>query len=198
MLVQEFSESTYQYHTVGIDVEGKLLSAIQYVTNPDLPTVYYTVGHEEYEAGEFFKDIMERMNISLNPLQTLTLEQIPEDSDVLMIYAPTIDFSDSEAEIIKQYMAAGGKAIIVMDYRAGDLKNLNSLVNYYGMQIEKGIVSEADANHYVPLYPRYIVPKVIEHDITKGLYNSNRLVVTPTSSGITIMDSIRSSLSIEP
>lgn len=198
MLVQEFSESTIQYHTVGIDVEGKLISAIQYVTNPDLPTVYYTVGHEEYEIGEFFKDIMSRMNTAINPIQTLTMEQIPEDCDVLMIYAPTVDFSEAEAEMIKQYMAAGGNAVIILDYRAQDLKNLNSIINYYGIQIEKGIVSEADTNHYVPLYPRYIVPNVLEHDITKGLYDGNRIVVTPTSSGITPMDNTRSSLSIEP
>ncbi len=198
MLVQEFSEQTYQYHTVGIDVEGKLISAIQYVTNPDLPTVYYTLGHEEYEVGQIFKDIMSRMNIAISPLKTLTLEKIPEDSDILIINAPRVDFSDAEAEIIKQYMAEGGNAVIVMDYEAQDLKNLNSLVNYYGIQIEKGIISEGDANHYVPLYPRYIVPNVLEHNMTAGLYNSNRIVVTPTSSGITLMDNIRSSLLIEP
>lgn len=198
MLVQEFSEQTYQYHTVGIDVEGKLISAIQYVTNPDLPTVYYTLGHEEYEVGQIFKDIMSRMNIAINPLQTLTLERIPEDGDILIINAPKVDFSDAETDMIKQYMAEGGNAVIVMDYEAQDLKNLNSLVNYYGMKIEKGIISEGDANRYVPLYPRYIVPNVLDHNMTAGLYKSNRVVVTPTSSGITLMDNIRSSLLVEP
>jgi ABC-2 type transport system permease protein len=198
MLVQEFSEQTYQYHTVGIDVEGKLISAIQYVTNPDLPTVYYTLGHEEYELGQIFKDIMSRMNIAINPLQTLTLERIPEDSDILIINAPTVDFSDAETEMIKNYMSEGGNAVIVMNYEAQELKNLNSLVNYYGIQIEKGIVSEGDANHYVPLYPRYIVPKVLENNLTVGLSSSNRIVVTPTASGITLMDNLRSSLLVEP
>lgn len=198
MLVQEFSQQTFQFHTVGIDVEGKLISAIQYVTNPNLPTVYYTVGHEEYEIGELFKDTMGRMNININPLQTFTVEQIPEDCDVLIINAPELDFSHAEAEMVKQYMVAGGNALVVMNYKAHDLKNLNSIINYYGIQMEKGIISEADNNHYVPLYPRYIVPLVLEHDITRGIYNSNRFVVTPTSSGLTIMDNIRSSLTITP
>jgi ABC-2 type transport system permease protein len=198
MLVREFSQETFQSYTVGIDVEGKLISAIQYVTNPDLPTVYYTVGHEESEIGEFFKDIMARMNIAINELQTLTMDKIPEDGDVLIINAPKTDFSDAETEMIKQYMAEGGNAVIVMDYEAQDCKNLNSLVNYYGIKIEKGIVCEGNNNNYVPLYPRYIVPNVLEHDMTSGLYNSNRYVVTPVSSGITLMDNIRSSLKIEP
>lgn len=198
MLVQEFSQQTFQYHTVGIDVEGKLISAIQYVTNPDLPTVYYTLGHDEYELGPLYKDTMERMNISINPLQTFTLEYIPENCDLLIINAPLVDFSDAETDMIKSYMAAGGNALIVMDYQAQDLKNIKSLINYYGIEMERGIISEGDADHYVPLYPRYIVPNVLEHNITRGIYNNNRLVVTPTSSGLVIMDNIRSSLTIEP
>lgn len=198
MLVQEFSQETFQSYTVGIDVEGKLISAIQYVTNPDLPVIYYTVGHEEYEIGSMFEDTLARINISTNPLQTLTVEEIPEDCDVLIINSPTLDFSDSETEVIKGYMVAGGNAVIVMDYRAQNLKNLNSLINYYGIQMEKGIVSEGDTNHHVPSYPQYIVPKVLDHDITGGLINSKRIVVTPIASGLTIMDNVRSSLSIAP
>ena len=198
MLVQEFSYQSFQYYTVGVDVEGKLISAIQYVTNPDFPVVYYTVGHEEYEIGELFKDTLDRMNIEIQSLQTLTLEKMPDDCDVLIINSPKIDFSDSEIDMIKQYMAAGGKAVIVMDYQAQDFVNLNSLINYYGMQIEKGIICEADADRYVPLYPRYIVPEVLEHDITNTLSKSNRIVVTPKSSGITLLDNVRSSLTIEP
>lgn len=198
MLVKELSQQTYKINTVGIDVEGKLISAIQYVTNPDLPTVYYTLGHDEYEVGELFKDTIDRMNIAINPLQTITIDRIPEDCDTLIINAPKRDFSDSEIELIKQYMVSGGNAVIVMDYQAQNFDNLNSLVNYYGIQMERGIISEADGNYYIPLYPRYLVPRILEHDITNGLYNSNRYVVAPVSSGLTIMDNIRSSLSITP
>lgn len=198
MLVNEFDQSSFQYYTVGVDVEGKLISAIQYVTNPDLPLVYYTAGHEENEIGAVYKDTMDRMNITMQPLQTITMDKIPDDCDILFINAPKIDFSDAEMEMIKQYMAAGGNAIIVMDYQTQDFANLNSLINFYGLQLEKGIVCEGDSNHYVPMYPHYIVPRINEHDITADLYNSNNLVVTPQSSGLTLIDNVRSSLTIEP
>ena len=48
------------------------------------------------------------------------------------------------------------------------------------------------------MYPHYIVPKMLEHDITKDLYKSNNIVVTPQSSGLTIIDNVRSSLTINP
>lgn len=198
MLVNEFDQNTFQMYTVGIDVEGKLISAIQYVTTPDIPVLYYTVGHEENEVGAVYKDTMDRMNITIKPLQTLTIDSIPEDADILFINAPKIDFSDDEMAMIKQYMAAGGNAVIVMDFQAQDFVNLNSLINYYGLQLEKGIICEGDADHYVPMYPHYIVPKMLEHDITKDLYKSNNIVVTPQSSGLTIIDNVRSSLTINP
>lgn len=197
MLVQEFSQSTFQYYTVGIDVEGQLISAIQYVTNPDLPVVYYTTGHEEYEIGDFYKETMGKMNISIQPLQTLTLEKIPDDCDVLIINAPKIDFSDAEMEMVKDYMAAGGNAVLIVDYQAQDFQNINSLINYYGLQVEKGIICEEDSSMYAR-YPHYIVPKAIDHDITSGIYNTNRVVIAPKSSGLYILDNIRSSLTIEP
>ena len=52
MLIKKFSEQTYQLEIVGVDIEGQLISAIQYVTNPKLPTVYYTVGHDEPEMSD--------------------------------------------------------------------------------------------------------------------------------------------------
>lgn len=198
MLVNEFDQNTFQFYTVGIDVEGKLISAIQYVTTPDIPMIYYTVGHEENEVGPVYKDTMDRMNISMQPLQTLTIDRIPEDADILLINAPKIDFSDDEMAMIKQYMASGGDAVIVMDFNAHDFANLNSLINYYGLELEKGIICEGDTNHHVPMYPHYIVPKMLEHDITKGIYNTNNIVVTPQSSGLTMIDNIRSSLTISP
>ncbi|HHT89013.1 MAG TPA: GldG family protein [Clostridiales bacterium] len=198
MLIKKFSEQTYQLEIVGVDIEGQLISAIQYVTNPKLPTVYYTVGHDEPEIGPIFKDIMSRMNIDIQPLETFFTTEMPEDCDVLIINAPTEDFSDSEIETIKQYMAAGGNVVIAVNYLAKDLENLNLLIDYYGVQIEDGIIHEGDPNHFIPLFPRFLVPKVLKHDITDTLYNGGRFVIAPVSSGLIIKSGIRSSLTVEP
>lgn len=198
MLIQQFNAQTLKYYTVGVDAEGRLISAIQYVTNPDLPVIYYTAGHEEKEPGDMFKDTMDRINIQFKSLTTATLEQIPDDCSVLVIYGPKKDFSEDEINMIKEYMAAGGNTVVIMNYQAQDFKNLNSLINYYGLQLEKGIIIEGDSDRYISIYPQYIVPKVQKHDITKNLYNSDRIIVAPNSSGISVMDNVRSSLTREP
>ena len=198
MIVNEFNRTNYQFYPVGVDVEGKLISAIQYVTNPDLPVIYYTSGHEENQVGSVFKDVMDRMNITIEPIQTLKESEIPDDCDILLINAPKRDFTDEEMDIIKQYMSEGGNALITVDHEAQKLNNLNSLINYYGLQLERGIVIEGDSDHYIPMYPRYIVPTLLRHDITAGLFNSDNLVIIPQATGLTLKDNVRSSLSIVP
>ena len=107
LLVQEFSYQRMEYVTTGIDVEGKVTSALQYVTDADLPVIYVVEGHREKELGELFKSTLEKQNVTIKTLSTLTQTSIPEDCDILYIQAPETDFTDSETNMIREYMAAG-------------------------------------------------------------------------------------------
>ncbi len=197
LVIKEFDYSAFQEYTTGIDVEGKLTAAIQYVTADELPVVYTTTGHAELETGELFKSILEKMNVTVNTLATLTAESIPEDCDILMINSPGTDFTEDEMSMIKDYMAAGGNVVLVINYMSEGMVNLKSLLEYYGLQIIDGIVCEGDTSRYAR-YPNIIVPKIERHDITDGAISSKRYVVSPIASGLVQLDGIRSSLSIKP
>lgn len=198
LFVKEINYEKYDYDITGIDVEGKLTSAIQYVTTEDLPTVYVTAGHSELEIGELFKETLSKQNVTVNTLETFKTETIPEDCDILFINAPKADFTEEEITRIKDYMAAGGNVVAVVDFRALKMPNMLSLLNYYGMEMKDGIVCEGDANMHVPQYPHYIVPELLSHDITSGVTDSKRFVITPIASGLVVMDNNRSSLKVEP
>ena len=47
-------------------------------------------------------------------------------------------------KMIKDYLMAGGKAIISVDYNAEKLPNLLSILKYYGIEMVNGIVLEKD------------------------------------------------------
>ena len=198
LTIEEIDYNTFESYTTGIDAEGKLTAAIQYVTDPDLPVIYATTGHSEVEAGELFLSILEKQNVTVNTVQTLTTASIPKDCDILLINSPESDFSNDEMTMIKEYMAAGGDAVIVLDYMADSLNNVKSLLEYYGLQLKEGIVCEGDSNRHVPQYPHYIIPEVISHDITSTVMEGKKIVTTPVSSGLVELDGIRSSLTIEP
>jgi ABC-2 type transport system permease protein len=198
MVIQETDYNTYQTTTTGVDVEGQLTNAIQYVTNPNLPIMYVIQGHGEAAIGDNFKGLMEKQNMKVQDLSTLTQSSIPKDCEILFINAPTSDFTDTETKMIKDYLAAGGKAMINVNYKAMDLPNLKSILDYYGVELVNGFIVETDSNMFIPNNPHYLVPKIESHDITQGAISDKLLVIAPISSGLKPSDTLRSSLKVEP
>lgn len=198
MLIQETNQTTYQPEITGIDVEGELTSAIQYVTSKDLPKMYIVEGHGETETGETFTSTMDKMNVDVDQLATLSSDSIPEDCDILFINSPTSDFSDTETTMIKDFLTAGGKAILTLDYLSKELKNFNSILEYYGIEMVEGVTLEGNANMHISNYPNYLTPNVKTHVITDLAYNNAVPVVMLNASGLLISDTKRSTLSLEP
>ncbi len=198
MLVQEINYQTYQTETTGLDVEGKLTSAILNVTTDQLPVVYITEGHGEAALGDAFDSALDKMNIQVETLKTATVDSIPEDCKILFINSPEKDFTDEETTMIKTYMAAGGKAVVTLDYNSTDLTNFAAVLDYYGIEMVDGIVLEGDTNMHMSGYPNYLVPTINSHEITTKATISGIPVFMPIASGLAISDSTRSSLNVKP
>ncbi|MHB8128852.1 MAG: Gldg family protein [Mobilitalea sp.] len=198
MLVQEMNYETYENETTGIDVEGKLTSAIQYVTATDLPVMYVVDGHGEMAIAESFTEAMEKMNIKLQTIQTYSQSIIPEDCDILYINAPESDLTEVEAAMIKEYLIAGGNAIVTLDAVAEDLPNFNSILEYFGIEKVNGIVMEGDTNMHLTNYPHFLAPTILSHEITEQAINNQIPVIMPVTAGLLISDTKRSSLIVEP
>ena len=100
--VQEADLYSYTYNT-SFDGEGAITSAIDYVTTEDLPQLYVVEGHGEQELPATFSDQIEKENIEINTLSLLTVDEIPEEADCVMIYEPSTDISQEEAELLSNY-----------------------------------------------------------------------------------------------
>lgn len=196
MIIQEFDYNYFTYRTTGTDAEGKLTSAILYVTNENLPNFYVVQGHQEATIPDTFKDSLEKMNVNMQTLETLKVEKIPEDCDILYINSPKADLNDDETKMIKDYLAAGGNMVVTVDYESYNLKNLMSILEYYGIQLVDGIVLEGERNMTMFNYPNYLLPKVQSHEITLKAVESSLPVYMPYSSGLVTTPSVRSTLTI--
>ncbi|MDD3173409.1 MAG: GldG family protein [Herbinix sp.] len=198
MLIQEMNYQTYQQETTGIDVEGQLTAAIQYVTSTDLPKMYVVSGHGETATGVSFSTAMGKMNVNVDTLATVSEGSIPDDCDMLYINAPQSDFSEAETKMIKDYLIAGGKAIITLNYNATSLTNFLSILKYYGIEVVNGVVIEGDSSKHLSNYVNYLIPNIETHDITSGASDNSTPVFMPDASGLKILDTKRSTLTIEP
>ncbi len=198
MLVQEMDYNTYQMNTTGIDVEGELTSAIQFVTSADLPVIYVVEGHGEAKTGSAFEEAISKLNVSIEKLKTLSAKSIPEDCGILYLNAPTTDLTAEETAMIKDYLAAGGSMIATVNYKTSGLKNYVSILDYYGVEVVNDIVFEGNMDMLYSNNPMYLLPKVESHAITSKAASSNIPVIMPQSVAVEASDTMRSSIEITP
>lgn len=196
--VYDYSSYYYDYsYDVSFAGESALTSAIDYVTNDELPKLYVLTGHGEDAVASSFQSALEQENIETEELSLLTLEDVPEDADALLIYAPKSDISAEEKDILLTYLQAGGRLLLITDPpEDGALENLSELMAYYGVRAQDGIVIEGNQNHYAWGTPYYLVPNIESHDITAPLIDGGYYILLPIAQGLTVSDDLREGVSV--
>ena len=89
----ETDMTTYSY-TQSFDGEGAITSAIDYVVSEDHPQLYITEGHGESDLSAVFEEQIEKENIETTTFTLLNEDTVPEEADVVLIYAPASDISE--------------------------------------------------------------------------------------------------------
>jgi ABC-2 type transport system permease protein len=118
----------------------------------------------------------------------LKVDEIPEDAACVMIYAPTSDISEEEEEMLADYVADGGKLLVVAGpTEDGTLENLSKLLADYNVETNDGIVIEGNRDNYTG-YPYVLMPDVQSHDITDSLLDERYYPILPVAGGLTIGD----------
>lgn len=180
--------NVYSYsYTTSFDGEGAITSAIDYVTTEDLPQLYVLEGHDEADLPSTFSDQLEKENYEINTLSLLTVDEIPEEADCILIYAPSTDLSEEEVTMLEDYVANGGKLMVSAGpTENGTLTNLYSLLETYGVTTADGIVVDEDREHYAFGMPYVLMPDLASSDITDSLMEENYYVLMPISQGLTV------------
>lgn len=180
LFTTDYSSGSY---TSSFDGEGQITSAIQYVTSKNLPKMYTVTGHGEASLSSSVSSLINKQNIKTEDLNLMTSDGIPDDCDILFIYAPTSDYTADEAKEIINYLDGGGTAIVMAYYTDKDMPNFKSVLDSYGLTLNDGIVLES-ANHYYQ-YPMYVIPAISSSDITDDLASKNLNILMPNSLGMT-------------
>ncbi len=197
MIVQEVDYQTYSTNTTGVDVEGELTSAILYVTTEDLPVMYVVEGHGETAPGTLFEETVSKMNMKLETLDLQKSSSIPEECELLYINAPTLDFSVEQAQLIKDYLNNGGNVIATVNDKTNSLKNYRDIINYYGIEVQDGMIVEGNTSNRVSGNPILIIPNLGSSDIVSSARSSNIPVVMYQAMGLTQAETKRSTLQLE-
>lgn len=184
--LQQSDMYSYTY-TTSFDGEGAITSAIDYCVSEELPTIYRLQGHGEGDLPATFADQIEKENMEITDLSLLTVDEIPEDADAILIYAPQSDLSPEEAEILSTYVKEGGRVLVLAGPVEGSqLTNLYSILSAYGVTAQEGIVVEGDREHYGFGYPYVLLPDMSSHPVTNSLMESHYYAILPIALGMSI------------
>lgn len=167
---------TFQYESrlSGVDIEGQVNAAIRYVTSGQQTKMYAVTGHGELLPGAEGENLLRKTNINYSTLETMTIEAIPEDCDVLFIALPTKDYTEEEVEMLKAYADKGGDFFLMVVDVEG-LTNFDKFLTHCGFEIGHGVIVEGDSKYHNPnssleLYPTLNKSHPVTERLASGYY----------------------------
>lgn len=135
------------FFTAYFDGNSRLTNAINFVTAEHLLKLYTLTGSGASALDESLLELLDAACLSVGT--TLTVANLPNDCDVLLINAPTTDLSTEEAAALSTYLAGGGKLLLTTFYAKTDLPNLAAVLDNYGLGFgsKDSFVLENDVNY---------------------------------------------------
>ena len=183
------------------DSEQEITNAIVKATSGKQHKVYFVEGHGERTpdatdntgystiAGSLTSE-----NFSHDKIVLAQQKEIPADASLLVVAGPKTDFFPAELDMIKAYLAKGGKILFMLDpperAETPPLTNLIALLKEWAIEVENNVVVDVSGmgqllgtGAEVPVAARYE-----QHPITDRfkLITAYRLAraVTPVSGGV--------------
>ncbi len=175
------------------DGEGQLTSAVNYVTGDAGKQIYRTAGHGEAMLPASVAELMDKNNYTVSEWNLMMNLDIPEDCDLLLMYAPANDLTEEEKDTLLSYLAGGGKMMLLLgDTDPVELPNLTALMKEYGMEPAEGYI--ADAQRCYQGNPFYIFPMLsVSGEMAKGI--SSEMVLLINARGLNMTDAARDTIS---
>lgn len=146
----EMDYNTYSQKITSSKAEQELTSAIMYVTDP---SPLNAVMFNSETGGSCYDNVYDMLvsngyNVSeINPL----VDEIPEDTDIIAICAPTNDYDEETVQKIYDFLDNGGQLgknlIYVADYTQNSTTNIDSLLAEWGIKIGDGVVGDSNTSN---------------------------------------------------
>ena len=186
---------TGQMKETEFDAEGQLTSAVNYVTSEATKKIYRTSGHGESTVSAGVSELFEKANLSMEELNLLMDSKIPEDCDLLFMYAPTTDITEDEKAALSAYMKNGGKMVLIAGAEDKDAQNLDAFLKEYGLQMADGYIADTDRAYQGNPYSFF--PEIsASGELGEGM--STNMVLLLNARGMTETDPARDTIRVEP
>jgi hypothetical protein len=173
---------TEETYISGLQAEQKLSSAIMYCIIDELPKALRVQGHGESNYTEL-NSLLISGNYVVDTIN-LSVNDIPDDCEMLIIAAPKSDFTVEEVEKLDNYFDRKGNAMVFYDISVPELPVFERFMSDWGVRYEKVLV--ADSQQMIS-HPTNIAPSLMSHGMTESIYSTNQYVIVPSARAITLL-----------
>jgi ABC-type uncharacterized transport system involved in gliding motility auxiliary subunit len=183
--------------------EQKFTGAILYVSSPKLTKVRFLEGHQETNLEEDLFKLKGKIESEACEVESLNLVKaggVPDDTDVLVAVSPKRDLSDPEKTMLQQYLARGGRMVLLLDVFGTETKldHFAELAKFYGVRIAGNFVVEEDSDYFYNNNNMYLVPDYPDQSIVESLKAQSMAVIFPYSLHLEILKTEDRNLIVEP
>lgn len=160
-------------------VDSALAGALEVVNMDKVPVLTIATGHGEMLTSDTlasFTDLMEKDNFEIREIDLMT-EEIPADTQLLMLPTPTTDYAEEEIAKLREYLDDEERAedislLVTFHTTQTELPRLSGFLEEWGIRVEDGMVAETDSSRVALRNASYILVNPSEEVLTENSYSN--------------------------
>lgn len=180
----------YYYQYYGIDLtksapyyalEEQLTHAVEYVTAPVIPHMYVLEGSRP--LGNMLTSFVEMVQPETEELSPDSVQAIPVTAAPLVIHAPTDDLSEATTQKVLDFIANGGKLLLITSPANAAMPNLARVTAAFGVTPIEGVLYEGNANNFKDVPTALLATVNAQHEVTNA-FSAYGNPLVPNAHGI--------------
>ncbi len=166
--------------------------------------IYFSEGHGELlidqegaRGAVHVKASLESENRIVKGVNLALVKDVPEDCGLLVIAGPRKPVVPRVVDMVKRYVAKGGKLIMAYEVM-GDPTHLEKAFVEWGVSVARHLVVDPERSPFLRLFPTKLMPLYKTHAITDRLAESRLLMMWDMASPIRLEKLRRPGVIVEP
>lgn len=172
--------SYYGSYVESSNAEQAFTSALMTVTDPNPVYVTILTGRSELTQLTYFQTLLTANGYNVNTVD-ITSEDIPADTDVIVIPAPKTDYLEEDITKVSDFLNNDGnlgkQLLYIASYGQEDTPNLDEFLSEYGLSIGKGVICESDSGKYYNS-PCVTVASTVSDNFTQDVSTENPAILS--------------------